>query len=1475
MKSVLYIIFLITSIISCIKQLSTKSIESALFPFITVIGIGLIMDLIEELKRYRNDLLTNKTKTKIYKNQKFINIEWSEIKVGNLIKVKRNEIIPADLFVICSSNKDNSFFLQTSNLDGESNLKQREVLKSTQKLFYKMKNKEENYLEKMLKGFEENGEENCYIEVEQPNKNIYKINGNFIFNKNNKNYFDVKNTAIRGSILKNTNYIYGIVIYTGNDTKIMKNFIKYKTKFVILDILIDRIVIIIVIIRLVYVMIFMTIGILIRLKYLPDYENNKLKYDYIFYYQKGEKKNNIENIKYFSAHFILSQNLLPTSVVLLLAVTKIIQSLFIEFLEKKLRTKPSQKMKCFSSELLDELGSVKYIFSDKTGTLTQNQTQFKACSIFTSLFDESNDKDQSFTNNINSTNRNASKINLSSNSITNFSSKFKVENLLTRLKLRNTPLDIKNIDNCPFKSQGEAMEEFILNMALNHEIMAEKKNGINSNNNTDDNDNDNIIYQGTNPDEITLVGAAKELGFCFMGKIRNIIKIKRIFFSLNKKEEKNEFKNYEVLLNIPFSSQRQRSTIIVKDLKTNNIKLYIKGSDSQIFKKINSYSKDNIYEITKEHLNIFARRGLRTLCYAFKIISESEWKNWSKEYNEIKASFQKNKELIEKNLIEEIETNCYLLGVSALEDQLQDNVQKDIQQFIEAGINFWMLTGDKMDTAESIGYSIKLFDSDTEVYKIKETNIDDIIERMKKIKLSIKEAQLDLSNLTINNEKKGKMDFNTKVSLFKKKIKDNIEIIYEEKDDEIEKEDKEEQVEKEIIKIKKNSTSRNNLYIENGNDKYKCISTRNVLLNTDTSINNNDNLFINIKKDELFGNIIKKKDTIENMSIFKFMVDNQYFENSNEELEKLSIVKDRVVQPNLKYSNESERDSLENLKENSNNNIVDNKNKSQNEKSIDLQKSENNEEKNTHKEKEYYNYYSDKELYSFKNEIRKKTNLPTSAKEFLDYFEKCVEKSREIFYIQQKSFFLFKLPYLYGPIDVNKDPLTEDLQKNDWKEKLNLKNYLMHTKIKYSLIISGESIQSCISEGEASDLFWFLIEHSRSIICCRCSPIQKCNIVQFVKSRSKEITLAIGDGENDVNMIKAANVGIGIFGKEGNQAAFNSDYAFYEFKYLKILLFEYGRFTLLRNTYFLNMFFSKNIYYSLVGIIFVFFSLYSGTFFYDELYDSMFNTIVSIIPLIVFSVIDEDFDPNYDTHSPLEYKRKMKMTYLLPDMYKQTRDSKPFNVIKYIITTILSFLFAIIIFFIFKASFNGMIKNSNGDIASYYELIFFIYIDIIIIHFSMVYIDTSLFNGLVLIFFVIQVIINVIIYVILDRVPNDNKLNGISSQLFSLNIFLVLIADCFAICLPFYILRRMELFFGLNISNLIKTNDLETIFAGKFYNKKIAQMIRAIGSINKFKRIHKDMANDAHLLNSKYESIIDLNMIKVVKHYEENKKKNK
>jgi len=84
------------------------------------------------------------------------------------------------------------------------------------------------------------------------------------------------------------------------------------------------------------------------------------------------------------------------------------------------------------------------------------------------------------------------------------------------------------------------------------------------------------------------------------------------------------------------------------------------------------------------------------------------------------------------------------------------------------------------------------------------------------------------------------------------------------------------------------------------------------------------------------------------------------------------------------------------------------------------------------------------------------------------------------------------------------------------------------------------------------------------------------------ESEPHSVTLAIGDGANDVNMIKKANIGVGIFGKEGYQAASNSDYAIGQFRFLRTLLFKHGRWSGVRLSYFMLFFFNKNLMFSMV-----------------------------------------------------------------------------------------------------------------------------------------------------------------------------------------------------------------------------------------------------------------------------------------------------
>ena len=1547
------IFFLISTIISCIRIISTKSFFSAISPLIIVLAAGVILDLIREIRKFSNDIKINGSSVKVYKAPKFIHIKCSEIKVGNIIKIKNEEIIPADILVIRSSNKDGSFFLQTTNIDGESNLKQRDVLIYTQN-FFMNKNIKKTFpnLKKVLDG---------YIEVEQPNNNIYQINGKAKFEEQDMQFFDFKSTGIRGAKLKNTDFIYGIVLYTGKDTKIMLNINKTTTKVSKLDKLLSYIAFIMLIIRFFYVVILMLLGMHYYKKYIPNYSNNEKKvyYDYLFYYRhyEDDTKNNksLENLKYFTAHFIISATMIPSSILFNLNLTKILQAIFIEFLELPLRKEKGEEMKCFSTSLQSELGLVKYIFSDKTGTLTKNEMQFKACSVFTSLFDEttidnnstkvvteSNTNYFSSTNNFHST----KKFNKSSSS-SHFSFNFDKENLLTRLKLRNTPLEIKNLNGCPFNSQGEALEEFLLNIALNHDI------SIDNNIKNKPLINDNIIYQGASPDEVTLVGAASELGYAYINKEGNILSV----FHKNIVKENSEIKKYEILLKIPFSSERQRSTIIIRDLSTNLIKLYIKGSDTKIYEKINEYSIDNIFEITKSHVDDFARRGLRTLCYAYKIIPELEFKKWLNNYNNIRNKILQDKSF-EKELdehLENLENNCFLLGATALEDRLQDNVKEDIQHFIEAGINFWMITGDKMDTAESIGYSTKLFDADTEVYKILGKSENEIIERLEKIKDEIKESQIELSKLTIDDDsnfeydKNKKNDIDIKVNKIGKIIENNfakIEEVEEENDNQSisRKENldkcnfKHKEIDNEDISADNEKTeSLGEMEMEDNEINFKKYfykhnddNISNVLYNKkeknndiDTFNQNNIQEKINekidkINKNEIRNNINKiiklennnSNKSVGNMSILKFMVDNQYFTNSNVELENFTILKGKVVKPfisvsensvdnknnlsSIKSKDESEiKNQLEDKKSNDENKLENpkissnlsnkltynvNTNENSNERLRDSREIFDKHELNSSKNNE--NIELNKKTIENKKSIRFNLNLPTNSKKFLEFFDVCISKVKEYLLLKQKAFCLFKIPYLYGTVDKEKDPFFEENSKNISENQNNkLKNFLLKTKVKYSLIIHGESLTYCIKEGKASDLFWSLIQHSRSIICCRCSPIQKSQIVKFVKKHTDRITLAIGDGENDVSMIKTAHIGVGIFGKEGYQTASNSDYAFNQFKYLQRLLFVNGRFSLLQNIYFIFSYFYKNVYYCLQSMISSFYNLYSGALFFDSFYDSYFNTFMSIIPLIVYACCDTDFDPDFTKLKP---KTKRMMSYLIPDIYAQTRDSRPFNLVKFIVVTALGIVFGLVILFVNTYSIKYMIINIDGHFSSFYELIFNDYMSCLIIHFITVFIDTSFVTYAVFVFFIIQVVADGLFMRIYDSLGVDEALCGILVEVISLNFLLILVATCSIVCVPLYILRRATYFFGTNLTDMINKNQIEKIYIGKYYHKKVDQMIRATRAISKFKKIRKNLINNDNKDNvdnkenknnkPKFENLIDVNIKKMVEHYQKEKK---
>ncbi|CAB4417261.1 unnamed protein product [Rhizophagus irregularis] len=181
-------------------------------------------------------------------------------------------------------------------------------------------------------------------------------------------------------------------------------------------------------------------------------------------------------------------------------------------------------------------------------------------------------------------------------------------------------------------------------------------------------------YKAQSPDEAALVQAAKDVGYTFRSRETDNITIT----TPDGKEV-----HFELLNILEFTSSRKRMSIIVRSPTDGRITLYCKGADNVIFERLKS-GQDYRANITGEHLEDFAKEGLRTLCLG---------------YADIDPAIKLKKDLI-------------LLGATAIEDRLQDGVPECIATLKRAGIKIWVLTGDKMETAISIGFSTCLLSRD-------------------------------------------------------------------------------------------------------------------------------------------------------------------------------------------------------------------------------------------------------------------------------------------------------------------------------------------------------------------------------------------------------------------------------------------------------------------------------------------------------------------------------------------------------------------------------------------------------------------------------------------------------------------------------------------------------------------------------------------------------------------------------------------
>ncbi|XP_024895984.1 phospholipid-transporting ATPase IA isoform X3 [Pteropus alecto] len=622
--------FLFIALLQQIPDVSPTGRYTTLVPLLFILAVAAIKEIIEDIKRHKADNAVNKKQTQVLRNGAWEIVHWEKVNVGDIVIIKGKEYIPADTVLLSSSEPQAMCYIETSNLDGETNLKIRQGLPLTSDI------KDIDSLMRI----------SGRIECESPNRHLYDFVGNIRLDGHGTVPLGADQILLRGTQLRNTQWVHGIVVYTGHDTKLMQNSTSPPLKLSNVE-------------RITNVQILILFCILIAMSLVCSvgsaiWNRRHSGKDWYLNLHYGGANNFGLN---FLTFIILFNNLIPISLLVTLEVVKFTQAYFINW-DLDMHYEPTDTAAMArTSNLNEELGQVKYIFSDKTGTLTCNVMQFKKCTIAGVAYGQSSQLGDEKT----------------------FSDSSLLENLQN------------NHPTAPI------ICEFLTMMAVCHTAVPEREG-------------DKIIYQAASPDEGALVRAAKQLNFVFTGRTPDSV----IIDSLGQEER------YELLNVLEFTSARKRMSVIVRT-PSGKLRLYCKGADTVIYDRLAETSKYK--EITLKHLEQFATEGLRTLCFAVAEISESDFQEWRAVYQRASTSVQ-NRLLKLEESYELIEKNLQLLGATAIEDKLQDQVPETIETLMKADIKIWILTGDKQETAINIGHSCKLLRKNMGMIVINEGSLD-------------------------------------------------------------------------------------------------------------------------------------------------------------------------------------------------------------------------------------------------------------------------------------------------------------------------------------------------------------------------------------------------------------------------------------------------------------------------------------------------------------------------------------------------------------------------------------------------------------------------------------------------------------------------------------------------------------------------------------------------------------------------------